>query len=96
MAATRSASSHVLAALKPVESSRDYLQVALTLPKAHLRVLDMEACLLGLRRSQLLDLLLLNDLGHGGIVRMDIAPSYTFVRQERTESKRLLWYVRRA
>jgi hypothetical protein len=84
----------LLAALAAVESSRDYVQVALTLPNAHLRVLDTEACMLGLRRSQLLELLFLNDLGHESVVRMDIAPAYSFTREERTNSERILWYVR--
>jgi hypothetical protein len=64
------------------------------LPLAHLRVLDTEACILGLRRSQLLELLLLNDLGHTCLGRMDIAPPYSFGRDERTASERFLWYVR--
>jgi hypothetical protein len=84
----------LLAALAPVESSRDYVQVALTLPKAHLRLLDTEACMLGLRRSQLLELLFLNALGHPCVVRMGIAPAYSFTREERTSTERILWYVR--
>lgn len=84
----------VLAALAPVASSRDYLQVALTLPRAHLRVLDTEACMLGLRRSQMLELLFLNELGHECLVRMDLAPTYSFARDERTNTERILWYLR--
>jgi hypothetical protein len=78
----------------PVASSRDFAQVALTLPKAHLRVLDTEASLLGLRRSQLLELLLLNDLGHRALLRLEIAPTYEFTRAELSDTERLLWYIR--
>jgi hypothetical protein len=78
----------------PVASSRDFAQVALTLPKAHLRVLDTEASLLGLRRSQLLELLFLNDLGHRALVRLELAPTYDFSRAELSDTERLLWYIR--
>src|SRR5262245_17975714 len=78
----------------PVRSSRDFAQVALTLPKAHLHVLDTEAALLGLRRSQLLELLFLNDLGHRTLVRLEIAPKYELTRAQLAGTQRLLWYIR--
>ena len=46
----------LLAALTaPIASSRDLAQVMLTLPKAHIRVLDTEASVYGLRRYQFLE-----------------------------------------
>jgi hypothetical protein len=78
----------------PVASSRDFGQIALSMSKGHIRVLDTEAGMLGLRRSQLLELLFLNDLGHRSIVRMEIAPRYELSRSELGETERFLWYVR--
>jgi hypothetical protein len=79
--------------ITPVRSSRDFAQVALTLPKAHLHVLDGEAALLGLRRSQLLELLFLSDLGHKTLERLDIAPKYELARADLAATQRLLWYI---
>lgn len=79
----------------PIRSSKDWIQIAVTIPKGHLRVLDTEAELLGLRRSQLLDLLLLNKLGQRVLSRPPVAPTYRFLRGEQAETERYLWYLRR-
>ncbi|HKA87335.1 MAG TPA: hypothetical protein VKE22_06685, partial [Haliangiales bacterium] len=48
------------ALMTPVGGGKgDWAQIAVTVPKAHLRVLETEAQLLGLRRGQLLELLFL-------------------------------------
>ncbi len=57
--------------------------------------LDTEAELLGLRRSQLLDLLFLNKLGQRVLTRPPVAPTYRFLRGEQAETVRYLWYMRR-
>ncbi len=80
----------------PVRSNKDWVQMAVTIPKGHLRVLETEAELLGLRRGQLLELLFLNKLGQRVLTRPPVAPTYRFVRGEQAETERYLWYIRRA
>jgi hypothetical protein len=79
----------------PIRSGKDWVQIAVTIPKGHLRVLDTEAELLGLRRSQFLELLFLNKLGQRVLTRPPVAPTYRFLRGEQAETVRYLWYLRR-
>ncbi len=79
----------------PVGGPKDWAQIAVTIPKAHLRVLESEAQLLGLRRGQLLELLFLNKIGQQPLSRMPVAPKYKLTRDELSETERFLWYVRR-
>ena len=80
--------------LTPPQATRDYIQVAITLPRSHMRVLTTEANLVGLRRSQFLELLLLNQMGQKVLVRLPGAPTYEFTREELTETERFLWVMR--
>jgi hypothetical protein len=79
----------------PVHGAKDWAQIALTIPKSHVRVLESEAQLLGLRRGQLLELLFLNRLGQQALTRVPIAPKYRLSREELAGTERFLWYVRR-
>ena len=78
----------------PIERSRDLIQVMLTLPKAHIRVLDTEASVFGMRRYQFLELLLLGELSQPMIVRPPFMAPYAFTRAELTESERFVIYIR--
>lgn len=78
--------------LTPAES-RDYIQVAVTLPRSHMRVLTTEANLFGLRRAQFLEFLLLNQKGQKVLHRLPGAPNYEFTRAELTETERFLWVM---
>jgi hypothetical protein len=80
--------------LTPAQATRDYIQVAITLPRSHMRVLTTEANLFGLRRSQFLELLLLNQMGQKVLTRLPGAPTYEFTREELTETERFLWVMR--
>ena len=82
------------ALLAPVEDSRQLMQVVLTLPKAHVRVLDTEAAMLGLRRYQFVELLFLSELGQAILTRPSYMQSYQFVRREIDETQRVLIYFR--
>jgi hypothetical protein len=84
----------VTALLAPVEDSRALQQVVLTLPKAHVRVLDTEAAMLGLRRYQFVELLFLSELGQSILTRPTYMQSYQFVRSEIDETQRVLIYFR--
>ena len=79
----------------PVRTGKDFVQIAVTIPKGHVRVLSTEADLLGLRRGQLLELLFVNKLGQRVLTRPPVAPKYRFMRGEQAETERYLWYVRR-
>jgi hypothetical protein len=74
--------------MTPVKSSSDLVQVAVNLPKSHLRVLETEAGIYGLRHSQFVELLFLNKIGHQSLVRLKIAPTYQFSRDELSETAR--------
>ena len=50
---------------------------------------------LGLRRSQLLELLFLRAIGQNAITRLAIAPTYELKREELGESVKYLWYIRK-
>ena len=84
----------VTALLAPVEDSRQLMQVVLTLPKAHVRVLDTEAAMLGLRRYPFVELLFLSELGQAILTRPSYMQSYPFVRREIDETQRVLIYFR--
>jgi hypothetical protein len=74
--------------LAPVEDSRQLVQVVLTLSKAHARVLDTEAAMLGLRRYQLVELLFLSELRQAILTRPTYMQSYQLVRKEIGETQR--------
>src|SRR5262249_48091603 len=78
----------------PIEGSRSLVQVMLTLPKAHIRVLDTEASIFGLRRYQFLELLLLGELSQPMMTRPAFMTPYRFTRPELTESERFVIYIR--
>ena len=78
----------------PIEGSRSLVQVMLTLPKAHIRVLDTEASVFGMRRYQFLELLLLGELSQPMMVRPPFMAPYRFTRAELTESERFVIYIR--
>jgi hypothetical protein len=78
----------------PIEKSRDLIQVMLTLPKAHIRVLDTEASVFGMRRYQFLELLLLGELSQPMMVRPPFMAPYRFTRGELTETERFVIYMR--
>ncbi len=82
------------ALLAPVHDSRELVQVVLTLSRAHLRVLDTEAAMLGLRRYQFVELLFLSELGQSILTRPSYMQSYQFVRSEIGETQRVLIYFR--
>jgi hypothetical protein len=78
----------------PIEGSRSLVQVMLTLPKAHIRVLDTEASVFGLRRYQFLELLLLGELSKPMMTRPEFLTPYRFTRAELEESERFVIYIR--
>jgi hypothetical protein len=78
----------------PVKDSRELVHVTLTLPKAHLRVLETEAAMLNLRRYQFIELLFLSELDQPILVRPNYMPAYTFTREEIRETERILVYLR--
>jgi hypothetical protein len=79
-----------------VKDARELVQIVLTLPKAHVRVLDTEASALNQRRYQFLELLLLSQLGQVVITRPSFMPSYHFTKAEVTNTERVLIYMRPA
>jgi hypothetical protein len=82
------------ALMSPVEDSRQLVQVVLTLSKAHVRVLDTEAAMLGLRRYQFVELLFLSELQQAILTRPTYMQSYEFVRSEIGATQRVLVYFR--
>lgn len=80
---------------KPAKLRVDYTQIGISIPRAHMRVLDFESNFLGLRRSQLLELLFLRALGQDAIVRLAIAPTHELKRDELVETVKYLWYIRK-
>jgi hypothetical protein len=93
--ATRSPEKELVDALMaPVQDSRDLVQVVLTLSKAHLRVLDTEAAMLGLRRYQFVELLFLSEVGQSILTRPGYMQPYEFVRTEIGATQRVLIYFR--
>ncbi len=76
-------------------ASEGYVQIAFQLPKFYLRVLDGEAAYLsGMRRAQLLELLVLWKSGLLRIERPPSAPKYRLERGELDELERYIWHCR--
>ena len=70
-------------------------QIAVTLPRPTLEILDKEAAVYGWRKSQFLEALLMEKLGMGiRLERQANAPKYRFKPSDWTESERWIWYVR--
>jgi hypothetical protein len=78
----------------PAKTRSDYTQIGISIPKAHMRVLDFESNFLGLRRSQFLELLFLRTIGQNAITRLAIAPTYELKRDELAKTVKYLWYIR--
>lgn len=88
-------SKDILTALTtPVGPDKEWAQIAVTIPKAHLRVLETESQVLGLRRGQFLELLFLSRIGQQALTRIPAAPVYKLSRDELGETYRFLWYIR--
>jgi hypothetical protein len=79
----------------PAKVRTDYTQVGISIPKAHMRVLDSESSLYGLRKSQFLELLFLNQVGQKALLRLPVAPKYELARGELGETVKYLWYIRK-
>lgn len=72
-----------------------YFQIGMQLPKFYLRVLDEEGAYLGgMRRSQVLDLLVLRKAGRLRLERSPSAPRYRAASGEMDELERYLWHCR--
>ena len=72
-----------------------YYQIGMMLPKFYLRVLDEEGAYLGgMRRSQILDLLVLRKAGRLRLERSPAAPKYRVGPEEMEELERYLWHCR--
>src|SRR5262249_47516612 len=80
--------------LSAPERGKGWVQIAITIPKAHLRVLDAEAKIFGLRRGQFLEILFLNRIGQPAFVRLSSGPKYKLSRDELAQTTRFLWYLR--
>ena len=79
----------------PVGPPGDYYQIGMMLPKFYLRVLDEEGVFLGgMRRSHILDLLVLRKAGRLRIERSPAAPKYRVEPGEIEELERYLWHCR--
>jgi hypothetical protein len=72
-------------------SSRQMVQIAVTLPRATLRIIDHECAPMGWRRSVLLTMLLVSKLGRCQFERRRVAPQYTFNADDWTTTVRFLW-----
>src|SRR5262249_40362520 len=69
--------------------------IAMKLPVAYFRILDIEADRLGVPRSHFLTMLASNKLGLIKLARNnENAPEYTFSDQELTETRLYLWYCK--
>lgn len=79
----------------PAKLRHDYSQIVITIPKGHMRVLDSESSIMGLRRGQFLELLFLNSIGQQSIIRMPASPKYVLKPEELQETQKYLWYVRK-
>ena len=82
------------AAPRPRRKKWPRIQVALLLPRAHVRVLEEESRRLGLRKSEFLVQLLLARLGRLRLVRPTDAPSYAFLPTDLAAKARLIWHCR--
>jgi hypothetical protein len=66
-------------------------QIAVTLPRATLRIIDDECAPMGWRRSVFLAMLLVSKLGRCRFERGQEAPQYTFSADDWTTTVRYLW-----
>src|SRR5687768_6396264 len=73
---------------------KEYRQIGIALPRFYLRVLDTEAAFVGMRRSQILELLVLRKAGLLRVERSPSAPKYRVQRKELEEVERYLWHCR--
>ena len=72
-------------------TATNYLPIAAFLPLSHLRILDEEAKLLGVRRAKFLEMLLRRKRGELKLERHPGAPSYVIKRAELEETARFVW-----
>jgi len=81
----------------PLGTEKDgYVQIGVQLPKFYLRVLDGEGEYLGgMRRSQVLELLVLRKAGRLRVERSTHAPEYRPAPGELDDLDRYLWHSRR-
>jgi hypothetical protein len=71
--------------------SRQMVQIAVTLPRATLRIIDEECAPMGWRRSVFLTTLLVSKLGRCRFERRREAPQYVFSADDWTTTVRYLW-----
>src|SRR5262245_14763107 len=70
-------------------------QIGVMLPRATLKLIDVEASRYGWRRSVFLEMLLMHKLGKGlRLERPTDAPKHKFKREDWTTSVRYIWYLR--
>lgn len=78
------------------ENEKAYATIGVSMSRAHLGMLDAESQFLGLRRGQLLELLLLKELGIQNLERSRFAPAaYKLKHDELAEKVQFLWYIRK-
>ena len=80
----------------PRGPDKEYRQIAVALPMFYLRVVEEEAAFLGMRRSQVLEILVLRKAGLLRVERAAAAPKYRIGRNELEETERYLWHCRTA
>ena len=79
----------------PIPGPGGLAQIAVTLPRATLEMLEREAAMYGWRKGQFLDALLMQQLGMGiKLERQAKAPKYRFKPADWTETERWIWYIR--
>jgi hypothetical protein len=78
----------------PNGPDKEYRQIGIALPRFYLRVLVGEAAFIGMRRSQILELLVLRKAGLLRVERAPSAPRYRVERKELEEVERYLWHCR--
>ena len=72
----------------------EYIQIGLTLPDFYLKVLEKESAFLGVRRSQILELLLMRKLGLLSVERAPAAPRHDLKKGNLKSTDRFIWYCR--
>src|SRR5688572_24260684 len=78
----------------PVAWTKGYTQLSFLLPRFYLDVLDSEAAFSGLRRTQLLELLVLRKVGRLKVERSKSAPKYKSAPRDLEEADRFVWHIR--
>jgi len=73
-------------------AGRGYVQVALALPRFHLRVLESEGKFIGKRRSEVLEFLVQRKAGILDVNRSASAPKYEPDPKELATSERFIWH----